>query len=287
MMPDFSKMMSMMSGGKGKGIEDSEFEWTEEAKKRVERVPAGFMRNMTIQRIESYAKDQKVTTITIDIAEAGLSQSKSMMGSMMGGGNDDTPTDPNAPDPEEVVSASSPQEQDDDIPYFSCEMCGYSFKGYAPEECPICRAAREKFLRVSGRAREGVITETSGLVMNWTDEAKERLSKTPEGFMQDMTRWRIEHWARTHGKKDITLSLVEEKYEDWNKNSQHMNTSLPWDDDALERVQRIPDFVRPMVQKEIERHTKAAGETRVTAALVAQVRDKWEMGEEFHGGAEQ
>ncbi len=286
MMPDFSKMMQMMGGGKGKSFESSEFEWTDDAKKRVERVPAGFMRNMTMQRVESYAKEQGVSSITLEVAEAGLSQSKAMMGSMMGGGYDDSPTDPNAPDEEKSPTPSSHAPQadavSDEVPFFVCEMCGYSIKGFAPDECPICLAAKEKFKQVSASNSEGVVTSTSGLVMRWSDDAKERLAKTPEGFMRDMTQWRIEQWARTHGQKEITLELVEEKYQYWNENSQDMQTDLPWDDEAIERVQRIPEFVRPMVQKEVERHAKEGGKERVTAEILAEVRNRWETGEEFH-----
>ena len=40
---------------------------------------------------------------------------------------------------------------------------------------------------------------------------------------------------------------------------------LPWDDDALERLEKMPSFVRKMVKNKIEKAAKQAGETKVTA----------------------
>jgi len=43
---------------------------------------------------------------------------------------------------------------------------------------------------------------------------------------------------------------------------------LPWDESALERLERIPAFVRGMAKDKIEKAAKAAGETRVTVAFM-------------------
>ena len=287
MMPDFSKMMGMMSGGKQTGFEDSDFTWTDEAKSRVEQVPAGFMRNMTMQRVEEYAKNNGHSTITLDVAEAGLAQSKSMMSSMMGA-DEDTPTDPNAMDIDEqptapepaVAPVSSPVE--DGVDYYYCEMCGYTVKGHAPDECPICLAAKEKFRLITADTRSTFLTETSGKVMRWEKGALVRLENIPEGFMRDMTKWRIEMAARKSSILTITEEVMDDKYKYWGEGSKDVTTQLKWEDEALERINRIPGFVRGMVQKEIERHTRAQNSDIVTAEILSQVRDKWEMGEEFH-----
>ena len=44
--------------------------------------------------------------------------------------------------------------------------------------------------------------------------------------------------------------------------------SLPWDDEALQRLEKIPSFVRGMVKGKIEKAASAAGETRVSAAFM-------------------
>jgi hypothetical protein len=44
--------------------------------------------------------------------------------------------------------------------------------------------------------------------------------------------------------------------------------SMPWDEAALERLERIPRFVRGMAKDKIEKAAQAAGETRVTVAFM-------------------
>jgi hypothetical protein len=44
--------------------------------------------------------------------------------------------------------------------------------------------------------------------------------------------------------------------------------SIPWDQAALERLERIPALVRGMAKDKIEKTAKAAGETRVTVAFM-------------------
>lgn len=44
--------------------------------------------------------------------------------------------------------------------------------------------------------------------------------------------------------------------------------SIPWDDDALERLEKIPVFVRKMAKSKIEKAARDAGEPKVTAAFL-------------------
>ncbi len=55
------------------------FVWTAEAQQRLERAPAGFMRDCTKALIEKHAKATGVTTITIEVANAGIEQAKETM----------------------------------------------------------------------------------------------------------------------------------------------------------------------------------------------------------------
>lgn len=52
------------------------------------------------------------------------------------------------------------------------------------------------------------------------------------------------------------------------------NEELPWDEDALKRLENIPGFVRGMARKKIERAAQAAGETRVTAEFMETNKSK-------------
>ena len=41
--------------------------------------------------------------------------------------------------------------------------------------------------------------------------------------------------------------------------------NIPWDDEALKRVEKIPAFVRNMAKSKIEKAAIAAGQEKVTA----------------------
>jgi hypothetical protein len=61
----------------------SSYEWTEDAVKRVLRVPAGFMRNKTQDRIEELAAEREVETIDLAVVEDGIEMGRQMMASMI------------------------------------------------------------------------------------------------------------------------------------------------------------------------------------------------------------
>ena len=44
--------------------------------------------------------------------------------------------------------------------------------------------------------------------------------------------------------------------------------SIPWDEEALQRIEKIPSFVRGMAKTKIEKAAIQAGEDRVTAEFL-------------------
>ena len=44
--------------------------------------------------------------------------------------------------------------------------------------------------------------------------------------------------------------------------------SLPWEEEALKRLEKIPAFVRNRAKNKIEQAAKAAGESKVTAEFM-------------------
>jgi len=60
---------------------------------------------------------------------------------------------------------------------------------------------------------------------------------------------------------------------------------MAWDEDAAARVQRIPDFVRGMVELEIERCARELELDRVTTAAVDKASEAWEGMGDFHSDA--
>ncbi|MBI3755585.1 MAG: hypothetical protein HY265_05440, partial [Deltaproteobacteria bacterium] len=229
--------------------------WTDEAKNRLARVPEGFMRNMTKTRIEGFAKEKGVNLITLEIAENVVGEAKKAMTGMMGGS-----IQPSA-------SAAS----------YRCKLCGYVAAGNVPDKCPICGAGKERFELVDKGA--GAIHE---LPLQWNPDAIERLEKIPAGFMRDMTRWRIEKMARQKDLADVTLDLMQEKYDYWAEGSAKVRKKLPWTKEADEKVLRIPAFIRGMVIKEIEALAEKRGLKEVPPELLAEAKEKWGASMEFH-----
>src|SRR5215203_3964164 len=61
----------------------STFDWTDEAAQRVLRVPAGFMRTKTQERIEELARERAATAIDLPLVEEGIEIGKRMMAEMI------------------------------------------------------------------------------------------------------------------------------------------------------------------------------------------------------------
>jgi len=61
----------------------STFDWTNEAVQRIFRVPAGFMRNKTQERVEEVARNRAATTIDLTLVEDGIEFGKKMMAEMI------------------------------------------------------------------------------------------------------------------------------------------------------------------------------------------------------------
>jgi nucleotide-binding universal stress UspA family protein len=63
----------------------SAFTWTEEAVARLDRVPAGFMRDMTREEIERVAGDKGMATIDLAVCEEGIGHARQTMNEVIAG----------------------------------------------------------------------------------------------------------------------------------------------------------------------------------------------------------
>ena len=61
----------------------STFDWTEDATQRIFRVPAGFMRNQTQERVEELARERAAVAIDLALVEDGIEIGKKMMAEMI------------------------------------------------------------------------------------------------------------------------------------------------------------------------------------------------------------
>jgi hypothetical protein len=63
----------------------SGFAWTDEATARLNRVPAGFMRDMTREEVERVATAKGVTTIDLAVCEEGIGHARETMNEVIAG----------------------------------------------------------------------------------------------------------------------------------------------------------------------------------------------------------
>ena len=61
------------------------FTWTQDALNRLNRVPEGFMRDMTREKIEDYARQHDVSVVTLEVAEKGIEVGRQLMAEMIAG----------------------------------------------------------------------------------------------------------------------------------------------------------------------------------------------------------
>jgi hypothetical protein len=61
----------------------STFDWTDDAVQRIFRVPAGFMRNKTQERVEELARERAAASIDLTLVEDGIEFGKKMMAEMI------------------------------------------------------------------------------------------------------------------------------------------------------------------------------------------------------------
>ena len=61
----------------------STFAWTDDAAQRIFRVPAGFMRTKTQERIEELARERAAASIDLALVEEGIEIGKKMMAEMI------------------------------------------------------------------------------------------------------------------------------------------------------------------------------------------------------------
>ena len=133
--------------------------------------------------------------------------------------------------------------------------------------------------------------------VQWSKEALEKMEKVPP-FVLGMAKQTIEGRARQRGDKMITPSIIDEVFtsimpasakaamgmevteEDLKRDEQidqekeeAIEVSLKWEDDALDKVSRIPiSFIRNMAVKRIEQEVAKEGKAVITLELFEKYR---------------
>jgi hypothetical protein len=128
--------------------------------------------------------------------------------------------------------------------------------------CPFSAMVAEMGLTNSGKPANGGPAE-----FTWTPDAKEKLERLP-AFVKPMVQGSVEAYARKHGFKSITLQVMDDS-----KN--YSPEGMTWSREAEQRLENIPDFIRPMARKEVERMAKERGVSTITAEVMDDAKDKF------------
>lgn len=127
--------------------------------------------------------------------------------------------------------------------------------------CPFSAMVAEMGLTSSGKTQNG------GTELAWTPDAREKLDRLPS-FVKPMVQGSVEAYARKHGYKSITLQVMDDSKND-------SPDGLTWTPDAERRLDNIPDFIRPMARREIERIAKERGLATITAQVMDEAKEKF------------
>lgn len=118
--------------------------------------------------------------------------------------------------------------------------------------------------------------------LRWTDGARQMLAKVPQGFTRNLTRARMETYARKNGCSTITPEVIRQKYAEWGKGSDSQQRTMRWDQQALERLEKIPPFIRGMVMKEMELCARDSKAGTVTTQIMDKAGSVWASSSKFH-----
>lgn len=130
--------------------------------------------------------------------------------------------------------------------------------------CPFSAMVAEMGLTTGGKPGNGTAGATD---FTWTADAKDKLDRLPS-FVKPMVQGSVEAYARKHGFQTITLQVMDDSKTD-------SSNGMSWSREAEQRLENIPDFIRPMARKEIERLAKERGVATITAEVMDDAKDKF------------
>lgn len=130
--------------------------------------------------------------------------------------------------------------------------------------CPFSAMVAEMGLTSSGKPANGGPATGD---FTWSADAKEKLDRLP-AFVKPMVQSSVEAYARKQGYQTITLQVMDDSKND-------SPNGMSWTREAEQRLDNIPDFIRPMARKEIERLAKERGVATITAQVMDDAKDKF------------
>ena len=109
--------------------------------------------------------------------------------------------------------------------------------------------------------------QTQGLVdrVIWTDDALHRLERLPP-YVAPLFREEVEQDVRARGERVVAYNTLFRP---------RTGERIVWEPEAERRLDNVPAPVRAMAKIELERTAAERGETRITVALMEEVKAKY------------
>jgi Proto-chlorophyllide reductase 57 kD subunit len=109
--------------------------------------------------------------------------------------------------------------------------------------------------------------QTHGLVdrLMWTDDALHRLNRLPP-YVTSLFRDEVEHDVRARTERVVAYETLLRP---------RSGPQVVWDAEAERRLDNVPAPVRAMARIELERTAAERGESRITVALMEEVKAKY------------
>ena len=203
--------------------------WDAGALARLARVPEGFMREASRQRIESHAWQQGANTVTLDLAERGLAIARAVMAEEVAAddGGDPAPKSQRRKCPcSQTVSPLPAEVTDAPAPAWTAEAAARL------QEVPagFCRTLTERAVdtlalqnnlhHVDVEFMEKVLevfkngSRSVATTMSWEADARARIERAPNA-VRGMLIKEIETWARRHGIAEVDERAVRAIKREW------------------------------------------------------------------------
>ena len=151
--------------------------------------------------------------------------------------------------------------------------CGRWMHTEGIEECVYGDGTPQWFIRSECRScelRVGVDVpagQPGGLVdrMMWTDDAIHRLDRMPP-YLAPLVRGEVEQDMRIRGERVVTYDILLRP---------RTGERIEWEPEAERRLDKVPAPVRAMARIELERTVADRGGTRITVALMEEVKARY------------
>ena len=201
--------------------------WEAGALARLARVPEGFMRDATRQRIESHARQRGASSVSLELAESGIAAARDAMAEEAGMGSVAAGSTRPSKCPFSKLAVPRPApESPAAAPAWTMEAAARLQS--VPEG--FCRTMTERAVNTLARQgdRQSIDVEfVQGILgvfengsrsaatgMPWAESARERIERAPE-VVRGMLIKEIEGWARRNGLEEVDEGAVEAVKREW------------------------------------------------------------------------